>query len=59
MKRESIYIYEVWEDDKKIYEGSAEEVGKHFYTTQNTVATTYRMNYKYLGKYELRKRKRR
>lgn len=56
--KRSTYIYEVYENGLKIFEGSAKEVSEKFYTTPTTVCTTYLMNYKYLGQYELRKRRR-
>lgn len=56
--KKSTYIYEVWDKGKKIFEGSAKEVGEHFYSSSSTVATTYLGHYKYLSQYELRKRKR-
>lgn len=56
--KRSTYIYEVWDKGTKIFEGSAREVAEHFYTGETTVVTTYTDHYQYLGKYDLRKRKR-
>lgn len=55
--KRNTYIFEVYENDSKIFEGSAREVGEYFYSTPTTVYTTYLMNYKYLGKYVLKKRR--
>lgn len=56
MRSESRFIYEVWDKDEKIFEGSVRKVAEHFYTAESTVYTTHRCGFKYLDKYELKRR---
>lgn len=54
----STYIYEVYDKGKLIFEGSVKEVAKEFSTGETTVPTAYFGHYRYIGKYVLKRRKR-